>query len=164
MSQTSPDTKSPRKVLIIDDDEEFAESLTMSLGRGSDFEVAYETCSGRARATAREFQPDLILLDVMLNKISGSDLYFLFQRDADLKNTPVIVLSALIEEESAGGKEVAYGIGLLRRLPAFPKPFRLSGLIEAVNREIDKAEEAAQVSRPTPSGRISGDQTTVAVA
>lgn len=142
-----PDNALKKKILIIDDDEDFAESLMMSLQRASDYEVAYECCSGRARSTARDFQPDLILLDVMLNKISGSDLYFLFQRDASLKDTPVIVISALVEEVSNGGKEVAFGLGLLRRLPAMPKPFQLDQLLEAIDREISKSEAQAQVER-----------------
>lgn len=161
MSASSP-ANSPKKVLIIDDDEEFAESLQASLVRTGKFDVACESCSGRARSTAREFRPDVILLDIMLNKISGSDIYFLFQRDADLKHTPVIVLSALVEEESAGGKEVVFGLGLLRRLPAIPKPFRLAGLIEAIDREIAKAENQAPAGRSPVGGRVSEAEAAVA--
>ena len=160
---SSPDpaaTSKKKRVLIIDDDQDFAESLQMSLVRGSDYEVAFECCSGRARSTAREFQPDLILLDVMLNKISGSDLYFLFQRDATLKDTPVIVLSGLVEQASAGGKEVAFGLGMLRRLPAMPKPFHLNDLLAAIDREIAKADAQTRADRPTATA----EEPAVAVA
>ena len=48
---------------------------------------------------ARALEPDLILLDLMLPGIQGIDVCRVIKSDANLKNIPIIILSALGQEE-----------------------------------------------------------------
>ncbi|MGZ5005485.1 MAG: response regulator, partial [Chthoniobacterales bacterium] len=51
------------KILIVDDEEGFTKLTKLTL---TDYEILEENNSGRALQTARSFEPDLILLDVMM--------------------------------------------------------------------------------------------------
>ena len=54
----------------------------------------------------KEFQPDLILLDWMLPNISGIDVLKKIREDEDLKDTPVIMLTAKnMERDKVKGLE-----------------------------------------------------------
>jgi CheY-like chemotaxis protein len=46
--------------------------------------------------------PDLILLDLLMPKISGFEFLEQLRKDEKLKNIPVIVISALTDDESIG--------------------------------------------------------------
>lgn len=126
-----------KRILIIDDDADFAESLALTIGRSRPFEIHVENHSQLARTTALKFQPDLILLDIMMDRLSGPDLYFLFQRDPFLKKVPVVVVSGIVEED--GKDSTAVGLGFLKRVPRLSKPFALAQLLEAIDTQLEKA-------------------------
>ena len=48
---------------------------------------------------ARSYEPDLILLDLMLPGIQGIDVCRVIKSDENIKNIPIIILSALGQEE-----------------------------------------------------------------
>jgi len=48
---------------------------------------------------AREFQPDLILLDVMMPGIDGGEVAAKIKEDKRLVNIPVVFLSAIVKKE-----------------------------------------------------------------
>jgi two-component system response regulator CpxR len=79
------------QILIIDDDEEFADLLSeYLLGHGFQSSVAFDGLTGFSRALAESF--DLILLDLMLPGKNGLDL--LRELRAKGLMTPVIMLTA----------------------------------------------------------------------
>ncbi|MBN2214284.1 MAG: response regulator [Bacteroidales bacterium] len=45
-------------------------------------------------------QPDLILLDLLMPKISGFDFLKEIKKNKDTKETPVIIVSALVDDEN----------------------------------------------------------------
>jgi len=47
---------------------------------------------------AKKHLPDLIVLDLMLPKRGGYDLSFSFRQDENLKNTPILMVTALSQE------------------------------------------------------------------
>jgi two-component system, OmpR family, alkaline phosphatase synthesis response regulator PhoP len=81
------------KVLVIDDEKHIVELLKFNL-ETMDYEVhsSYDGFDGFIKA--KEISPDLILLDWMLPNISGIDLLKKIRSDKDLKNIPVIMLTA----------------------------------------------------------------------
>ena len=81
------------KILIIDDEENIVELLQFNL-ETSDYIVDYSYDGFDGFLKAKENKPDLILLDWMLPNISGIDVLKKIRDDKDLKNTPVIMLTA----------------------------------------------------------------------
>jgi len=81
------------KVLVIDDEKHIVELLKFNL-ETMDYEVHYSYDGFDGFIKAKEMMPDLILLDWMLPNISGIDLLKKIRSDKDLKNIPVIMLTA----------------------------------------------------------------------
>jgi DNA-binding NarL/FixJ family response regulator len=62
------------RVLIVDDQEPFREAARMVVDIADDFEVVGEAESGEAGVdAARELKPDLVLMDVNLGGIDGTE-------------------------------------------------------------------------------------------
>jgi CheY-like chemotaxis protein len=62
-----------RRVLVVDDNQDAADSLAMLLGvRGEEVRIAYD--GAKALEVERDFKPDVVLLDIGLPAISGYDV------------------------------------------------------------------------------------------
>ncbi len=79
-----------QKILIVDDDENIAELISLYLTKECfDTEIVYD---GEAALEAvKSYQPDLILLDIMLPGIDGYEVLSEVRKNS---NVPVIMLSA----------------------------------------------------------------------
>lgn len=85
------------KVLVVEDEESFAEALTIGLRREG-FDVAVAIDGVEALAKFEAVQPDIVLLDVMLPRLSGVDVC----REIRTHSTvPIIMVSAKSEEVDA---------------------------------------------------------------
>ncbi|HUA39633.1 MAG TPA: response regulator [Candidatus Sulfopaludibacter sp.] len=81
-----------KKVLIIEDDQIIANIYRNKFAvEGYEAEAAYDGESGLK--TMRTFQPDVILLDLMLPRMSGVDFIIHLRSETDFANVPVIVFS-----------------------------------------------------------------------
>jgi two-component system, OmpR family, alkaline phosphatase synthesis response regulator PhoP len=87
-----------KKVLMIDDDPEFVEAITNILdAKGYDVVSANDGKDGVAKA--KREKPDIILLDVMMTtKSEGFDVARELSKDANLKGTPVVMLTGVRKE------------------------------------------------------------------
>ena len=82
-----------KRILIVDDEKFFIEPVKRLLeGLGYAIETAVDGITGLA--LARETKPDLIMLDLMLPGMNGYQVCRLLKFDQQLKNTPVIIVSA----------------------------------------------------------------------
>ena len=59
-----------KKILVVDDEKSFTHLVKLAL---SVYEILEENDSLRALETARQFQPDLMLLDIIMPGIDGRD-------------------------------------------------------------------------------------------
>jgi DNA-binding response OmpR family regulator len=80
------------KVLLVDDDRDFVEATKMVLDTKYDVISAYNGDEGLKKA--RQENPDLIILDVMMPKISGFDVCRKLKVDPVYKDIPIIMLTA----------------------------------------------------------------------
>lgn len=83
-----------KKVLVVEDDALSANTLEAYL-RGDGFEVAIAEDGERGVEMHARWRPDLVLLDVMLPKLSGTEVLSIIRR---LGNTPVIMVTAIGDE------------------------------------------------------------------
>jgi len=78
----------PKRILIVDDESGFTQLVKLNLEQTGRFIVKEENDGEKAHATAREFRPDLILLDIVMPKIDGGDVAALIREDFELKKHP----------------------------------------------------------------------------
>lgn len=80
----------PRKVLIVEDDTNIAELLHLYLEKEG-FETCVANSGGKGVELFRSFQPDLVLLDVMLPVMDG---WAVCKKIREADKTPIIMLTA----------------------------------------------------------------------
>src|SRR4026207_408556 len=81
-----------KRILIIDDEVSFARMVKINLEKTGMFEVRVENRAAAALPAAREFRPDLVLLDVIMPTMDGGDVAKQIKRDRTLRGTPIIFL------------------------------------------------------------------------
>ncbi len=89
------------KILIVDDDAKISSLIGLILRRNG-YEVREENRSFAALATAREFRPDLALLDVDMPGKDGGTVAAEIEADPDLANTRVVFVTSLVAKNEAG--------------------------------------------------------------
>ncbi|HBD08073.1 MAG TPA: response regulator [Syntrophobacteraceae bacterium] len=83
-----------KKILVVDDEQHMRIFMTTLL-ETSGFKPISAEDGKQGLELARQKKPDAIILDVMMPKESGFEMYRELKRDADLKNIPVIIVSGL---------------------------------------------------------------------
>ena len=112
-----------QKVLVVEDDNNIAELLRLYLQKDG-FEVSHAADGGKAVEMAKEIQPDLVLLDIMLPVMDG------WQVCRELRKTmkmPIIMLTAKGEtEDKVSGLEMGADDYIV-------KPFEVKELLARVH-------------------------------
>ena len=89
-----------KKILIIDDEEDFCYFVKKNLEAISDYEIITATRGRKGIQLARKKKPDLILLDIMMPGIDGLEVLKRLKKSEKTQNIPVIMLTAKDEDES----------------------------------------------------------------
>jgi two-component system, OmpR family, phosphate regulon response regulator PhoB len=85
------------KILIVEDDKALVELLLYHFER-EDFDVAHTGDGEEALILARESPPDLVILDWMLDSLSGIEVCRQLRRIPETANVPIVMLTARGEE------------------------------------------------------------------
>ena len=99
----------PQTILIVDDFKDYAALLEKNLkAEGFATRVVHDGAS--AIRTARSDKPDLILLDIMMPDIGGTEVRIELMKDPSTKDIPILFLTGLrapsYKNVSAGGVKV----------------------------------------------------------
>lgn len=89
------------KILIVDDDPRLSALMSAILIRGG-HDAREENRSFAAVATAREYRPDLVLLDVDMPGKDGGTVAAELRMDASLARTPIIFVTSLVAKSESG--------------------------------------------------------------
>jgi two-component system phosphate regulon response regulator PhoB len=87
-----------KKILVVDDEHDVTELLEYKL-RHEGYEVKSINDPLLIMGTARQFQPHLLILDIMMPEISGLQICRMLRADPVMKDIPVIFLTARGETE-----------------------------------------------------------------
>ncbi len=87
-----------KKILIVEDDRFLASSYELAF-ENEHFELQLQYDGEAVVETAQTFQPDIILLDIILPKKDGFTVLKELKADAKTKHIPVIIASNLGQEE-----------------------------------------------------------------
>lgn len=84
-------------ILLVDDDLTLREMYQERL-KAEGFDIVQASNGDEAIKKANEVKPNIILLDIMMPKINGFDVLKDLKANPELKDIPVIVLTALIQD------------------------------------------------------------------
>lgn len=87
-----------KRILIVDDETDVTELLEYNLGREG-YEVTSINNPLLILGTAREFAPDLIILDVMMPDLSGIQIARMLRADTGMAHVPILFLTARDQPE-----------------------------------------------------------------
>lgn len=116
-----------KKILLIEDEPEFRMALHMRL-EANGYEVIEAEDGVAGLDMARNQNPDLILLDIMLPKMDGYKVARLLKFDAKYRDIPIIMLTARSQQSD---KETGMSVGGDAYLT---KPYKPREMLDAVAR------------------------------
>jgi CheY-like chemotaxis protein len=125
---------SKKRVLLVDDEATFTKLIQRHLEGTGKFEVRTESKATRVLSTAREFQPDVVVLDVIMPDQDGGEVAAVLKADPQLAQVPVIFLTAIVSKEHVQRQgEVIGGQTFLA------KPVSIPDLVRHIEAKLDKA-------------------------
>ena len=126
-----------KNILVVEDDLDIRELISFNLQ--NEGHQVFEAKDGEAGIDkAREKLPDLILLDLMLPGIQGLDVCRIIKSDQETKETPIIIVTALGQEEDiVKGLETGAD-------DYITKPFSIKVLIARVNAVLKRSIEVGE--------------------
>jgi two-component system OmpR family response regulator len=137
---TNPTAERATRLLVVDDEPNIVDLLAVSL-RYAGFDVASASNGTEAVGTAREFRPDLVLLDVMLPDIDGFNVLRRIREDGT--RVPVLFLTARDATEdkvtglTLGGDDYV------------TKPFSLQEVIARINAVLRRTQDPSGAAADT---------------
>lgn len=138
------------KVLVTDDDPIVLE-LTSSLLRQAGYEVLQATTGQECLETVRTHHPDLIILDVMLPDVTGTDICRKVKSDPDLQGSFVILLSGVHISSNQQAEGLSAGADGYLVKPVSRKEF--IARVQAMER-IKRAEDALRETKKEQEATI----------
>jgi CheY-like chemotaxis protein/anti-sigma regulatory factor (Ser/Thr protein kinase) len=92
--------KMMKKILIIDDEADLCETIKAQL-ETSGFNVSAALSGQEGLDKVKDYRPDLIILDLMMPVMDGFEVCKRLKKDTQTSSIPVVVLTALQQEEAA---------------------------------------------------------------
>jgi DNA-binding response OmpR family regulator len=114
-----------KRVLVLDDDRDILNIISDVL-MASGAEVKAVLGTGDILGLVESFNPDIVLLDYLLDGINGGELCCQIKNNPKTSHLPVILISA--------HPKVLLSLGTYKCDMIIPKPFDIDNLVSKVNR------------------------------
>ena len=119
-----------RRILIVDNDRESTHVVKILLERTGRYLVLEQNDATKAHQSARNFRPDVILLDIVMPETDGGEVAAQIQADPELQRTPIIFLTALVTKAEAK-------TGLrIQGHPFLAKPISIPELVKGIEENL----------------------------
>ncbi len=113
-----------KRILIVDDNQEILDMMKIVLELQG-YDVICDTTADNLTALVIDYDPNIILLDILLGAFDGRDLCRGLKNDPRTNHIPIIIISASDTIYSAGEKSCAAETFI-------PKPFDIEYLLTQV--------------------------------
>lgn len=138
------------KILVIDDSRVIRMRVRDMLPQGN-FEVIEATDGVEGLEAIRNQKPNLIMLDFLLPRMSGWEVFQEIQASPELQKIPLVLMSGRREEVTEKIQ------GPFEYFEFIQKPFEQKELIEAIKASMVKARKVRPVSTATAAPAAAGD-------
>jgi CheY-like chemotaxis protein len=120
-----------KTILVVDDEKEVLDWLEKKLS-GENYAVLRASAAKEALEKTRESKPDLVLMDIVLPDMEGSDVVRTLAEDPVTKHVPVMFMSGIISRED-GPAPLELNVGG-RLYKALGKPFEFEELLREIRK------------------------------
>lgn len=123
---------STKRILVVDDEETICRLAKRMLDSAGGYTVEIETDGSKVTTTAREFKPDLLLLDVVIPDVEGYEINDLILTDSHLQSVPVVFMTGILSDEEVLDRE-----GMMLGRPCIAKPITKEKLLNCLAQHLD---------------------------
>ncbi len=122
-----------KKILVIDDEQDFGKMVKLNLEDTGQYTVRIEDKGANAISVTKEFKPDLILLDIVMPDVDGGEVVHQMKKEEELKDIPVVFLTAIVTEGEVDSQR-----GVIAGYPFIAKPVSVKKLISSIEENLTK--------------------------
>jgi len=119
-----------KKVLLVDDEKSFTTLLKLNLEQTGNYDVRVVNWGEDALSTAREFRPDIMLLDIIMPRMPGGNVAAAFEADALLNKMPIVFLTAAVQRSRLEEMD-----GIISGRPCLSKPASLEEIVGMIEKQ-----------------------------
>ena len=135
------------RVLVVEDEQDLSSLLSYNL-KAAGFEVDAAATGAQAMARARAFAPDLVLLDVMLPDVPGTEVLRMLREEPAFRRTAVVMVTAKGQEsDRVAGLELGADDYVV-------KPFSVRELVLRVKAILRRMDDEGQGQPILTAGEI----------
>ena len=116
-----------KKILLIDDEVGFTRLLKMNLEEAGNYTVLIENNGLQGLAAVKQFRPDLILLDIIMPDIHGTEIAWQVRSDPSTRKIPIVFLTALVSNKELESPEIIIG-----KHPYVAKPASVETVVKSI--------------------------------
>ncbi len=120
-----------KRILLVDDEAPITRMMRRNLEATGRFEVLDVNDPTQALQLARQFKPDLALLDVMMPEKDGGELAADFKEDPELSRIPVVFLTAIVSRNEVNPTGSLIGEHIF-----LAKPVKLEELLSCIDAQL----------------------------
>lgn len=118
-----------KRVLLVDDEKSFTTLLKLNLEETGNYEVRVENWPEDAVKAAKEFNPHILFLDIIMPRLPGGNVAALIQEDPELKDLPIVFLTAAVRKHQVDDHE-----GIICDHPCLAKPVELEEVVGMITK------------------------------
>lgn len=119
-----------KKVLLVDDEKSFTNLLKLNLEQTGNYDVSVVNWGEDALKNAREFRPDIMLLDIIMPRMPGGNVVAEFEADPEMKNVPIVFLTAAVQRSRLEEMD-----GIISGRPCLAKPASLDEIVAMIEKQ-----------------------------
>ena len=118
-----------KRILLVDDEKSLTTLLKLNLEDTGNYDVRVENWPEDALAAAREFKPDIVLLDIIMPRLPGGNVAAQIDSDPLLKGTPIVFLTAAVRRSQVEDND-----GIICEHPCLAKPASVDEVIAMIEK------------------------------